>query len=118
MTSVYVCMEEYVTFTWKRHRIQWRWLLVNSSQVSMSDYHRDIFFLVCHNMGMCCMKLAELDAAEKSFTEALNMWTALFPRGHDQILISKTRSIKGTVQHDQYIFVYVQLDSCYVRSGK
>jgi hypothetical protein len=42
---------------------------------------------VCHNMGMCCMKLAELDAAEKSFTEALNMWTALFPRGHDQILI-------------------------------
>jgi tetratricopeptide (TPR) repeat protein len=40
---------------------------------------------VCHNMGVCYGKLSLLDAAEESFTKALNIKRSLFPPGHDRI---------------------------------
>ena len=61
-------------------------------------------------MGFCCMKLAQLDAAEESFLQALSIYSALFPEGDDRISYSETIIIEITaIVNDQHPLLFLQL---------
>ena len=58
----------------------------------MSGCHCYCYFLctVCFNMGVCHMKLSQLDAAEKAFSQSMSIMSAIFPHGHGMISLSET----------------------------
>ena len=61
-----------------------------------------LFFCeVCHNMGMCYVKLSQLDAAEEAFSQSLAIWTKIFPQGDDSISNSETIEIIVINNHNQ-----------------
>ena len=61
-------------------------------------------------MGFCCMKLAQLDAAEESFLQAHTMYSGLFPEGDDRISNSETISVEITaIVNDQHPLLFLQL---------
>ena len=61
-------------------------------------------------MGVCHIKLAQLDAAEESLLQALSMYSALFPGGDDRISNSETIRIEITaVVNDQHPLLFLQL---------
>ena len=61
-------------------------------------------------MGVCYIELAQLDAAEESFLQALSMYSALFPGGDYRISNSEPISIEITaVVNDQHLLLFLQL---------
>ena len=61
-------------------------------------------------MGVCHIELAQLDAAEESFLQALSIYSALFPVGDDRITNSETISIEITaIVNDQHPLLFLQL---------
>ena len=61
-------------------------------------------------MGVCYVELAQMDAAEESFLQALRIETAILPKGHNSISMSETISIEITVVvNDQYPLLFLQL---------
>ena len=61
-------------------------------------------------MGVCYIELAQLDAAEESFLQALRIETAILPKGHNSISMSETISIEITaVVNDQHPLLFLQL---------
>ena len=73
--------------------------------------------LVCHNMGACYVKLSQLDAAEKAFSQSLQLKTSLYSPGHYKISNSETFNIdtEGMCWSGLLCLVDLQL-KCYCTS--
>ena len=57
----------------------------------MSRCHGDtvIVCIVCDYMGICYVKLSQLDAAEEMLSQSLRIKTDTLPQGHNSISTSK-----------------------------
>ena len=61
-----------------------------------------LFFCeVCQNMGVCYVKLSQLDAAEEVFSQSLAIQNEIFPQGDDRISNSETIEIIFINNHHQ-----------------
>ena len=52
--------------------------------------------VVCYNIALCYIKLAQVDAAEEALSQSLKVYTDLFPQGHVMISTSETTSFKAS----------------------
>ena len=53
--------------------------------------------VVCYGMALCYTQLSQLDVAEEAFSQSLEIYTAVFPCGHDRISASETTSVETSV---------------------